>query len=388
MATSRMRLTTYQDLVDHLSDYVGSSTGDDSIRFCRRAAQDAYNHFPSIHNWSYLYSRGRVTTSFPQTTGTIAYANSTLTVTLTGATWPSWVTQGVLVINNIPYAIASNPTSTTLTLPPQNNPGADVAAGAAYTLYQDAYSLPIDFTQCDEIMNINFGLRLTYEHPSQWLTFQRIYRGPATPRLYCITGSPGFFGAMAVRFFPPPDDIYFMDFIYKRRPRQMSVVLVSAGTASTTSGSTTVTGSGTSWDTTMVGSSIRFSAIGNNVVPTGPSGENPFFLERTVLSVASTTSLTVDQDPVYTGTGLAYAISDPVDVEEGAHLNFLLRLCEKQLRLARRIKATPEEVADYEASKMEAMEADNRSSMRQAVGAGGYPRRLRDFPSGPDMGTT
>src|SRR5579863_7298239 len=154
---------------------------------------------------------------------------------------------------------------------------------------------------------------------------------------------------MSVRFFPPPDNTYFMDFIYKRRPRQLSVVLVSAGTASTTSGSTTVTGTGTSWDSTMVGCSIRFSAQGNNVVPTGPSGENPFFLERTVLSVTSTTSLTVDQDPAYTGTNLAYAISDPIDVEEGAHLNLLLRLCEKQLRMARRIKATPEEVADFEA---------------------------------------
>src|ERR1700682_1811113 len=145
---ARMRLTSFQDLIEHLSDYVGSSTGDDTIRFCRRAAQDAYNHFPAIHQWSYLYSRGRVTTNSPQTLGTIAYTNSTLTVTLTGATWPSYVTQGVIVINNIPFAIATNPTSTTITLPPQNNPGADVAAGAAYTLYQDAYSLPIDLVSC------------------------------------------------------------------------------------------------------------------------------------------------------------------------------------------------------------------------------------------------
>ncbi len=386
MATARLRLTTLQDLVEHLSDYVGSSTGDDTVRFCRRAAQDAYNHFPSIHNWTYLYGRGRVTTVAHQNTGTIAYTNSTNTVTLTGNTWPSWVTQGVILINNVPYAIASNPTSTTITLPPQNNPGADVAALTVYTLYQDAYSLPIDFTQCDEIVNVNMGLRLTFEHPSQWLVMQRIYRGPATPRVYCITGSPSFFGAMAVRFFPPPDNIYFMDFIYKRRPRPMNVVLVSAGTATLTSGSTTVTGAGTSWDSTMVGSVIRFSQTGNSVIPTGPSGESPFYLERTVTAVASTTSLTVDQDPVYTGGGLSYAISDPVDIEEGSMLNFLLRMCEKQLRIARRIKSNPEEVADYVAARQEAMEADSRSSMRQAVGGGGYPRRLRDFPSGADQG--
>src|SRR5579872_702049 len=171
---ARLRLTTYQDCVDHLLDYLGSSTDDQSERFCRRAVQDAYNKLPGMHSWSYLYARGRVTTVGPQQTGTIAYTNSTLTVTLSGATWPSWVTQGVIVLNNIPYPIASNPTNTTITLPPQANPGADITAGATYTLYQDAYSLPIDFSQCDEIMNVNYGLRLEYQHASEWLTRQRI----------------------------------------------------------------------------------------------------------------------------------------------------------------------------------------------------------------------
>lgn len=385
-------MTTYQDMVEHLSDYLGASSGDDTIRKCRRAIQDAYNHFPSIHNWSYLYSRGRITTNPPQTAGSVQYINATNTVILTGATWPSWVTNGGLVLNNIVYPIATNPdagpSSVTITLPPGNNPQVDVPAGAVYTLYQDTYNLPIDFTQCDEIINVNYGLRLTFEHPSSWLTFQRIYRGPATPRLYSITGAPGFFGAMAVRFFPPPDAQYFMDFIYKRRPRPLSNVLINAGTVSTTSGSLTVTGAGTAWDNTLIGSSIRLSVQGNLVTPTGPSGENPFYIERDIIAVASNTSLTIDADPLYTGSNLYYAISDPVDIEEGAMLNFMLRMCEKQMRVMNRIKAGPEEVADYEASKQEAMEADSRSSMRQAVGAGGYPRRLRDFPSGPDAGTT
>lgn len=383
---ARIRLTTYQDLLDHLVDYVGSSTSDETVRFARRAVQDAYNHFPALHNWTYLYSRGRVTTVAPQTTGTITYTNSTLTVLLTGATWPSWVLQGVVVINNIPYSIATNPSSTTITLSATVNPGADVAAGSTYTLYQDVYSLPTDFTRCDEVVNVNYGLRLSFEHPSSWLEFQRIYRGPATPRIYAITGSPLYYGTMAMRFFPPPDNIYFMDFIYKRRPRILSIVNVNAGTATTTSGSTTVTGAGTSWDSSMIGCSIRFSQQGVNIVPTGPSGEQPFYLERIITAVASTTSLTVDLDPAYTGSTLSYAISDPIDIEEGAMLNFMLRLCEKQTRIARRIKSNPEEIADFQAAKMEAMEADSRSSQRQVVGGGGYPRRLRDFPSGADGG--
>lgn len=388
---ARMRLTTYQDAIDHLVDYDGAATGDDVNRFARRAVQDAYNKMPSIHNWSYSRTRGRVQTVAPQLTGTIQYTNATFTVVLTGATWPTWVLQGVIVINNIPHQIATNPdaagANVTITLSPQSNPGADVAAGAIYTLYQDAYSLPIDFTQCDEVMNINFGLRLTFEHPGLWLQMQRIYRSPATPRLYTVMGSTAFMGALSLRFFPPPDNLYFMDFVYKRRARPLSVVLNATGTASCVSGSLTLTGNGTSWDAnTMVGSVIRLSQIGNSVQPTGPSGENPFYIERTILAVNSPTSITVDADPAYTGTNLAFAISDPLDIEEGAMLSFFLRLLEKQFRRNRRLAPTPNEDEDYEMALREAKEADNRSSARQAVGGGGYPRRLRDFPSGADQG--
>lgn len=384
---TRMRLTTYQDCIDHLVDYLGGSTGDDTVRFARRAVQDAYNHLPSLHSWSYLKSRGRISTVVPQTTGTITYTHATLTVLLAGSTWPSWVLQGVLVINNIPYQIATNPSSTTITLSPQCNPGADVAALTAYTLYQDAYSLPIDFTECDEFQNITNGSVLSFEHPADWLSAQRVFRTTACPRMYTIIGSPGYFGAMAARLFPAPDAVYALDFVYKRRPRQLDLALYTLGTVSTTSGSVTVTGSGTNWTSQMVGSVIRFSSVGNNVPPTGPSGENPFSIERTILAVASTTSLTVDADPALTASGQSYSISDPLDIEEQSMLSFFLRLMEKQIRRARRINSTPEESADYKMSLTEAQEADNRSTARSAVGPmrGGL-RQLRDYPSGADQG--
>jgi hypothetical protein len=290
------------------------------------------------------------------------------------------------VINNVPFQIASNPTPTTITLTQEANPNQDVVAGTLYTLYQDAYSTPIDFVSCDEVLNVNFGLRMTFEHPAQWLVMQRIYRGPATPRIYSIIGSTAYMGTMSMRFYPPPDVVYFMDFVYKKRPRPLSIVNYSTGTAGMTSGLTTITGSGTLWTQAMVGSTIRFSAVGNSVVPTGPSGENPFDIERVITSVQSNLQLTVDTDPVQTASGLTYSISDPVDIEEGSMLSFFWRVCEKQMRRVKRMDPVQGEEEAYSLAMQEAMEADNRSTMRQAVGAGGYPRRLRDFPGGPDMG--
>lgn len=384
---SQLRLTTYQDAIQHVVDYLGAASGDDNVRFARAAVQDAYNEFPAVHQWSYLFTRGRINTVAPYTTGTITYTDTTRTVTLASGTWPSWVLQGVLIINNIPYAIASNPSSTTITLTPQSNPGADVAAGTSYTLYQDSYSCPIDFASTDEVANISNGLDLEFEHPSTWLTFQRVYRGPATPRHYTIIGSTAYFGLMSMRLYPPPDAIYPLDFMYKRRPRALSVAEYTAGTVATTSGSTTINGSGTSWNSDMVGSVIRFSAAGNTDTPTGPSGENPFSYERTVLAVSAVDTITVDADPGITTTGIHYAISDPMDIEEGAMLSFFWRYVEKKIRSGRRMTPAEGEMESYAESLERALEADNRSTSRQAAGgAGRFGRRLRDFPSGADGG--
>lgn len=385
---SRLRMTTYQDAIQHVVDYLGAATGDDNVRFARTAVQDAYSEFPSVHQWSYLIARGRVNTVAPYNTGSIQYVNSTRTVTLTGGTWPSWVLEGVLVIQNVPYQIASNPTNTTITLTPNANPGVDVVAGTLYTLYKDAYSLPIDFASCDEVVNLNNSLDLEYEHPSTWLTMQRVYRGPATPRNYAIIGSTLYFGEMSMRFYPPPDNVYPLDFVYKRRMRPLNVAQYSEGKV-TLNGTTTVTGQGTNWTSSMVGTVIRFAAAGNHDIPTGASGENPFACERIVVAVVDTGTITLDVAVTTSGAGISYSISDPLDIEEGAMLSFFWRYCEKKIRSGRRMNPAQGEQEAYAESLERALEADNRSSARQATGGSRmFGRRLRDFPVGPDQGTT
>lgn len=384
---ARLKLNTYADAIQHVVDYLGATTGEDNVRMARGAVQDAYNEFPAIHQWAYLFARGRCNTVVPQTTGTIAYTSSTRTVTLTGATWPSWVLQGVLVISNIPYQISTNPSSTTITLTPQACPAADIAGGTGYTLYQDSYPCPIDFVSADEIVNIINSLDLEYEHPSTWLTLQRVYRSPATPRTYTIMGSSTQYGEMSMRFYPPPDAVYPLDYIYKRRMRPLVYSEVTAGTVATTNGSTTVTGSGTAFTPDMVGGVIRFTVAGSKESPTGVEGENPFSYERTIVGYTSATSITIDADPGITSTGIKYSVSDPLDIEEGAMLSLFWRECESKIRLKRRMNPAQGELQFYAEAMERAMEADNRSSARQATGGSrGFGRRLRDYPMGQDQG--
>jgi len=66
--------------------------------------------------------------------------------------------------------------------------------------------------------------------------------------------------------------------------------------------------------------------------------------------------------------------------------SFLQREIEKQIRLARRVKATPEEIKEYEDSKIRAWERDARSFARRAASeTHGYSQRLALMPRGMDV---
>ena len=96
------------------------------------------------HEWSFLRPVTTITTTAPQTTGTVTVSSGV--VTLAGATWPSYVTddatQAELVVGGSTYPVASRQSSTQITL---LNTAVNVSAGALYTLRRVWYLLPDDF---------------------------------------------------------------------------------------------------------------------------------------------------------------------------------------------------------------------------------------------------
>ena len=378
-------LNTYKDLIDHLVDFLGAQPTGEARRDARRAAANGLRQLATAGNWFYYYQRGRLLTNGQYTTGTVAYTQSNYSVTLTGGSFPSWALYGCIQIQNIVYQVAGNPDPQTLVLAACSNPGADLAAGQSFTLYRDTYPLPADCQAIDRMILEGYAFSLWYEHPDIWLERQRIYRGPAVPRVYTVRGEPHYFGVMAVSFFPPPDAAYPFDFIYKRLPRPMVLEGYSTGSASATAGSTTITGSGTSWSSSMVGSVIRLSADSVNP-PTDLVGPNPAIYEGVVLAVASASSLTADTPSPSTLGSVQYVISDPVDIEVGAMLNALLRCCEYQLALTRSRADVAQLAAQYREALILAREADSRNMALEAAGTiPRYPYRLAQMPRGPDV---
>lgn len=384
-----MELLTYKDLVDHAIEYLGSSTDATSERTARNAVQSAYANLSNERRWTYFYQTGRVTTVAPYTTGTIAYDHTggayERVVTLASGTWPSWSANGALVIGTTVYQVAERKSDTEITLSVSSNPGEDVAAATTYTIYRDTYPLPCDFGSIAEVMNMGNSLCLQYVHPAEWLAPQRIYQGSAQPSRYTITGDPNLFGVLALRLYPFPDAAYALDFLYTRRPRALKVIGETTGTVTTASGSTTVSGSGTAFTSSMVGSIIRF-ANSTTILPTGRSGDSPFEIERTVIAVASTTAMTIDSDPAQNLTGVKFVISDPVDVEPGAMANFLKREVERQVRIIKRMKAMMDEERQHAEARILAFEGDSRNFDSRGPGGRGYGWRMADMPSGADQG--
>lgn len=380
---------TYSDLIGHALDYSGAATDAQSERFARRAIQNAVNEMQGAKNWAYFYSVGQILTVAPYSTGTITYDHSggayDRLVTLASGTWPTWAADGILVIDNVTYQVATRQSGTQITLSDSMNPGDDVAAGTSYTIYRDTYPIPLDCGSVGEVILQGQQAVLQYVPLATLMPNQATNLTQAQPSYYSLIGDPNRFAALSMRFDPAPDAAYNVKFTYRRRPRQLRVDLYDTGTASITNGSTTVTGSGTTWTSNMVGSIIRFSS-GSTDVPTGISGASPYVQERSIVGFTSATSMTLDADPQTTLSAVKYSISDPVDIETGAMLTYFLREIERQVRIIRRMKPTQDEEGYYRTAMMAAFEADSRMhGSRARLSVPLWGRRMADMPTGADI---
>jgi hypothetical protein len=387
----QLNMMTYRDAVDRAIDYMGAATDATTERFARDAVQSAYDEICGKRNWVYYLHRNRITTQAPYSTGTVQYQHSGGAVprqlTLTGGTWPSWAGEGTVAIASIPHIATGRISDTVLQLATYANPGQNVASGTAYRLWQDTYTLPPDFGSSGDMVAIGWQRQLTYVTPDEHLRLQRLQLSPAQPWCYTIRGDDRKYGALAVTFYYPPDQVLLVDYTYRRRPRQLRVLGESTGTASITSSSTAVTGSGTAFLSSHVGSVIRFASDNLNGVPTGLRGANPYTVERTIVAYTSATSVTLDQDPQQSLTNVAYSISDPVDVEPGAMLNYFMQEVRRQCRMARRMESSKDEERQYQEHRIAAYEADARHhDGRTSMGGGLHGSNAKYMPTGPDMG--
>ena len=383
---------TFQDSVDHLVDYLGGAATDQVVRDSKRACASALRDLANAHRWSYHYTHGRVLLNAPYSTGTVAYDHTGGTyermMTLTSGVWPTWTTYGQIRVpsaststtDSVIYEVEDRKSDTVITLSATLNPGADVTAGATYSLYRDSYELPSDFIAQDQALYQDSFADMEYVHPRDWLRYSRYRYSSGIPRFFSIIGDDTNNGRMEMRVTPPPDAAKTVDFVYQRRPRSLRIMAVSAGSiSSAVSGTRTITGVGTAFDSTMIGSVIRLSS--SVTAPTSDIGDNPSAFESVITAVSSSVVLLVRDALTSDFASVAYVLSDPIDIEHGAMLTAFQRCAEAQIAINRTLKDKPSARAAYEVALGLAMDADSRSFQGRAAGqTGQLTRRLRDMP--------
>lgn len=382
---------TYTDALDALNDF---ATGKQSLSpaILRRCVRAGYREVSTGHDWSFLKAQGRVNVYAPQTTGTITYDHTGGTyerqLTLAGATWPSWIEDAAIRIDDVVCDVEEYKSATVVTLDANLNPGEDVAALTSYSVYPRWYTLPNDFGQMVSVLEKSAWGLLQPIPFGEMAALDQYRDTDGDMAYYSIASAQDRYGQMALYVHPPSDTDEVLSFAYRKKPRDLrysgSQTAEYTGTIAVTAGSATVTGTGTTFESGMVGSILRISSTTGK--PTGIEGINPWAEQRVIAAVSTVTPLTVltlDANVATTRTGKGYIISDPIDFEAAAWEAFL-RCCEKHYALHRGLKELPAIAAMYEDAMFRAKSADCRVIQGQQAGVGRtYASRLADSTDRP-----
>jgi hypothetical protein len=372
------------DVIDRLIDFAGADKGGSAVdeRHARRALQDALRIFPSLHTWEYYWSHGRINLNASYLTGTVAYVSSTRVLTLTGGTWPAWAAGGYVRIGDVIARVSSRDSNSQLTLDASLTFTDDIAAGTAYTLFQDTYDLPTDFLASERPIPEGWFGQMQYRHPADHIWMTRTADRSGKPLFYTFWPSttPGRF---ALRISPYSDADETLDYLYRRRMAAVRYDLHQTGKVSIASASATVTGSGTAFRSDMIGSYLRVS-INATDIPSGTEGNNPYVFQSKITAVASATSLTVADQATETLSGSAFVISDIIDLEEATMGTAFCKECIKHMAAAKRMKEKDSIAADAQKEIMRAREADSRNFAMEEALSGGVRRSWWKGPTGDD----
>lgn len=338
-----MSLTNYTtwsflDIVEHVLDvFLDGDRAKHSRRMARRAVLDAYEDLGNARNWTYLYRRFLIATVAQQNTGSIAYdhtgGSAERLVTLTDATWPEDVIYYELIVGNVRYEIERRVSDTEITLTEQANPGADVAAGTAYTLVKAAFPLPHTFQSRVGLVDANSrGRRLEYVAPAEFQQLSNIVRTTAMPWKYTIVGNPRLSSGLVLMFSPSPTEARTYDLWARFKPLPLKVEKYATGTVTLAAGSTTATGVGTAFTDDHAGCLLRVSRDNDNL-PTSLIGslddiDNQAAFEGVVRRRISATSLELEQAAPAALGPCKFILSSRLDIEAGSMLNYFKRLVE------------------------------------------------------------
>lgn len=307
-------MQTYFDLVENLITTSGGGAQDAEQRDIRTAVQRSYQELGWIRDWQFHTQTGRVVI-VPSWQGTVTYDASTRTVTReSGDPFPADAAYYFIRINNVIARVVQRNSSSELVLDSAVNYPEDFDPAVAALMYRTLYPLPTDFRNLDRPIDEHSWSAFSYVSQDEAMKIERVIDA-AGPQAYWTVVRDDLTDGWAIRIIGYPERLETIDFSYRRSPRALRFsgheAVARAGTI--TASGTAVTGTGTEFSSSMVGSVLRVGTASSHPDPI--SGLNPYLYEAKITAVGSATSLTVDRS--VTASASKYIITDPVDFPPG-----------------------------------------------------------------------
>lgn len=347
-------MLTYQDLVEHLISASFGGPQDAEQKDIRSAIQRAYQEVVWMRDWQYYHTTGRIIFS-DAWQGTVTYTPATRTVTkVSGDAFPSDAARHYMRIDNVVAKVATRTSDSELVLDGVLYFPDLYTSAVSASLYRSTYPLPADFRNLDAPIDEASWAGFRYVNQDTAMKMERAQDIQGPPSYWTVTKDPDGYG-YSVKVLGYPVDVETLDFTYRRTPRP---IRLSGHEANSRAGTiavagTAVTGSGTAFTPSMVGSYVRFGTAATH--PDTLGSMNPYAAEARIVAVASATSLTIDAPHTY--AAVKYVITDPADAPEGMY-NCLLSAAEYWLARMRG-KDADKKFAMYQRDLRLAMENDS-----------------------------
>lgn len=360
---------TAQDEIERLLVTQELTSAGRQRQLARTAILNSLRELPNRNRWTY-YDRRYTLRTVASQTGTLTYDHtggaSERLLTLATATLPTDGTGEFyrVIIAEVHYDIERVLTSSTAILHANNNPGADVTAGTACTVYRAFYPFPVNFRKLAHVWDTDQDREMVMvasdELHSQSISY---FATPGTPEFYTIGSRGNVLSSLGLIFSPPPSAARSFDILYEAGPQPISTWKYANGKVGTSTVTATLSDGGET-NAKMVGSVIRFTDSAS-VEPTGLAGgmegDNPFTEQRVIVAVPSSSTLTLHAS-MDTLTAKKYTISDPIDIEPGAMLLAFQKMCDAEYAALLRVKDWGERAADAIRHIRLAMENDQRAT--------------------------
>lgn len=351
-------MLTYFDIVEQLITSSFGGPQDAEQRDIRSSIQRAVTEVAYIRDWRWYHTHGRILFN-DSWSGLISYAKNTRTITReSGDPFPLYAANSRIRVRDVVTRIKTRVSNDALIADEVINHPEDLLAPVAATLYRSFYPLPADFRSIDSPIDQNFWTHFVFVEPDLAMKMELSQDRQGPPHAWTVRKDPDS-SQWAIQVIGYPVAVETLDFTYRRVPRtlRLSGHEASSRQGTVSCSGTTVTGSGTSFSSSMVGSVIRLGTASD--LPDSLGGMAPYQDEAIITSVASPTSCTTDKE--LSASSVKYLITDPLDCSPSME-NCMYSAAEYYLARTRKDKAD-DAFALYQRDLRLALEADQVAPM-------------------------